>query len=429
MAHAFHKNMFALVAISQISRGLSLPRRAGLFPSQQVHLEARKGLMRHELQSEGSVATVDNGLRELEVQGSAQLVDHTPEVASHVPHDVISSSLFSFGNLGGTGDDGGNTSEPKSHWNYSQEDQPLWKNVSADCGGQAQSPIDFDTSAEYAAGNGTDTLWHRLTYKSMSGRGIANNGHNVQVDMPDAGQLKLPDGQYDLRQFHFHFPSEHTTDGRNSVGEMHMVHTRADDPTKVAVVALLFESDPQYLGGQWPTNAARAPELDFLKNIGFLPSTGGLPAAGQALVGFTANVSLMAAFAPEFQGSYFHYVGSFTTPPCTEGVHWYVMRNAAAVTDDMVATFKALFPDPNNNRPVQDLNNRSIVAGSVDIIAVTPDPDPNAIGTAADNATADAASADNATAATGGSAPTSAPNSTNATSLTGLENAVGKEMR
>jgi len=410
MAHAFHKNMFALVAISQISRGLSLPRRAGLLPSQQLQREpeARKGLMRHELQSEGSVGTLDNGLRELEVQGSAQLVDHTPKVASHVPHDVISSSLFSFdpiadmkiaigGNTSEPDPIGGNTSEPehkhKSHWNYSQ-DQSLWNNVSADCGGQGQSPIDFDTSAEYAAGNGTDTLWHRLTYKSMSGRGIKNNGHNVQVDMPGAGQLKLPDGQYDLKQFHFHFPSEHTTDGRNSVGEMHMVHTRHDDPTKVAVVALLFESDPQYLSGQWPTNAARASELDFLKNIGFLPETGGLPAAGQALVGFTANVSLMDAFEPEFQGSYFHYVGSFTTPPCTEGVHWYVMRNAAAVTDDMVATFKALFPDPANNRPVQDLNGRNIVAGSVDIIAVTPDPDPNAIGTATDNATADAASGD-----------------------------------
>jgi len=202
----------------------------------------------------------------------------------------------------------------------------------------------------------------------MSGRGIKNNGHNVQVDMGDgAGQFRLPDGQYDLRQFHFHFPSEHTVDGRHSAGEMHMVHTRHDDPTKVAVIALLFETEPDHLLGQWPTNAARSPELDFMKNIGFLPSTGGLPTEGQAFVGFTANVSLMMAFKPEFQGSYFHYVGSFTTPPCTEGVHWYVMRDAAAVTEDMVATFKALFPEPANYRPVQDLNDRTIVVGEVDI--------------------------------------------------------------
>jgi len=99
-------------------------------------------------------------------------------------------------------------------------------------------------------------------------------------------------------------------------------------------------------------------ELDFFRRLSF----GKLPAEGEEK-GLEGGVDFAAVFAPVLGGKYWHYQGSLTTPPCSETVHWYVMQTAAHVSQTMVANFKELFPNPMDNRPVQELNGRVITEG------------------------------------------------------------------
>jgi carbonic anhydrase len=59
--------------------------------------------------------------------------------------------------------------------------------------------------------------------------------------------------------------------------------------------------------------------------------------------------------------NYFTYNGSLTTPPCTEGVRWLVLRTPSPLSKAEIATFAKLYP--NNARPVQKLNGREVFSG------------------------------------------------------------------
>jgi carbonic anhydrase len=62
--------------------------------------------------------------------------------------------------------------------------------------------------------------------------------------------------------------------------------------------------------------------------------------------------------------SYWAYDGSFTTPPCTEGVKWHVLYEPVTVSLQQVAAFRSLEflhhdgEFVGNARPVQPLNGR-----------------------------------------------------------------------
>lgn len=67
------------------------------------------------------------------------------------------------------------------------------------------------------------------------------------------------------------------------------------------------------------------------------------------------------AFKAQLRSGFYHYSGSLTTPPCSEGVRWYVVNQTAPVSSAMIKTFKDRFPDPGDARPVQGLNGRTVL--------------------------------------------------------------------
>jgi carbonic anhydrase len=144
------------------------------------------------------------------------------------------------------------------------------------------------------------------------------------------------DKVYKLKQFHFHHPSEEQVNGRNFDMVAHLVH--ADAEGHLAVVAVLFKKGPAN------------PLLETLwKNI---------PAEKEKTAALY-SVSVNAKDVLPKDLGYYTFSGSLTTPPCTEGVTWYVLKNTSTLSLEQLATFAKLYPA--NNRPIQPTYQRGIL--------------------------------------------------------------------
>ena len=162
--------------------------------------------------------------------------------------------------------------------------------------GTVQSPVALASAGAKHAPNVLSFVYGPTPLK------ITNSGHTQQVDVEPGRHIDLDGVSYALLQFHFHSPSEHTLDGRRFPLEMHLVHAGADGNPAV-VVGVLFEE-----------GAANAPLGPFFAN---LPKARG----SAAPAGLTIDP---AAILPASR-SFLHYVGSLTTPPCSEGIRWFVL--------------------------------------------------------------------------------------------------------
>ncbi|KAJ3159058.1 hypothetical protein HDU86_001957 [Geranomyces michiganensis] len=173
--------------------------------------------------------------------------------------------------------------------------------------------------------------------------GFKNLGHTVQVDFQSASRMgfnALCGTQFDLKQLHFHMPSEHRKKGQMSVMEMHMVHKSTEG--EIAVVGVLFE-----LGEFDATQTKKS----FLS-----PLTAALRAIRSANSATVVNTFKFEALLPILRKSKnWIYMGSLTTPPCTENVRWYVMDTTMAISPAEFNAFKEIIKF--NSRPVMSNEN------------------------------------------------------------------------
>ncbi len=227
--------------------------------------------------------------------------------------------------------------EEPVHWGYEGEHGPEhWGELSSDfaaCSeGMEQSPIDIPGSSPV---NPADILFN---YQPTA-LNIVNNGHTIKVNYDQGSSMEIDGKQYNLLQFHFHALSEHTIDDQYSDMEMHLVHQ--SDDGEYAVVGVMMER-----GGE---NPAYVPVWDNM------PAEEGGP---QAIEGVAVNA---ADLLPAEQ-SYYRYNGSFTTPPCTEEVKWFLMNTPVELSDAQMAAFEAIYDG--NYRPVQPFNDRTFLLTS-----------------------------------------------------------------
>jgi len=167
---------------------------------------------------------------------------------------------------------------------------------------------------------------------------VVNNGHTIQVNYNEGSSIKVDGMTFELKQFHFHGPSEHTINGQYFELEMHLVHQSADG--SLAVVGVLIREGAE--------NPAFAPFSDHL------PTKSGEEYSSQD----TINADDLL---PASRLSY-RYSGSLTTPPCSEGVKWLVLTTPIEMSGTQIASFKDIIQ--NNNRPVQPHNGRDIMIDS-----------------------------------------------------------------
>ncbi len=223
--------------------------------------------------------------------------------------------------------------EATHEWAYSGPKGPdRWGSLTADfeacASGKMQSPVNL---TGFQKGDHAELA---VDYRP-GGTRILNNGHTVQVNYAPGSAISVDDHRYELIQFHFHAPSENTIEGHSYPMEAHFVH--ADESGNLAVVAVLVRAGKRHaeLDRAWqhmPTKAGMSRELPALADArAILPR-------GRAYYGFD---------------------GSLTTPPCTEGVRWFVMAQAITASEAQIEAFSHAIHHP-NNRPVQPLHARSV---------------------------------------------------------------------
>lgn len=219
-----------------------------------------------------------------------------------------------------------------AHWSYTGETGPAhWGSLSPDYAlcdtGRRQSPIDISEA------NGSDLPDIEFHYDSTPVE-IVNNGHTIQVNYASGSWILVGGRRYDLAQFHFHAPSEHTVDGMHARAEMHLVH-KAEDGALAVVGVMLMEGDD---------------------NPGFKPVFTRLPEQPGEPRRYSETVDASELLPADRRT--WRYSGSLTTPPCSEEVRWFVMTEPVMLSRDQLAAFTGIYNG--NNRPTQPLNGRTI---------------------------------------------------------------------
>jgi carbonic anhydrase len=226
--------------------------------------------------------------------------------------------------------------EGAPHWTYEGEEGPEhWGELAEEfrmCAeGKNQSPIDLVADVH------TELPELEFEYYSTDINEI-NNGHTIQQNIKPGSFLRIPDRGVvsELKQFHFHSPSEHRVNGRSYAMEMHFVHAGEDG--SLTVVGVLVEEGEEHpvLKKLWafmPENVGdTSVEPIGIEDTNLLPPT----------------------------RDYFTYGGSLTTPPCSEGVKWVVLKTPVEASTEQIAIFKDRV-GPATNRPVQPHNARLIL--------------------------------------------------------------------
>jgi len=222
----------------------------------------------------------------------------------------------------------------KVKWGYVGKTGPEnWGKLSPDfklCQlGEQQSPIDLTESVAARL----KTI--KVKYQESPLR-IVNNGHTIQVNYAPGSRLKLDGQWFELLQFHFHNPSEHEVNGELFPMELHFVHQ--NEAGALAVLGVLLKPGR--------SNPALQPIWDAM------PAEEG---PEQTIPG----VEVDAAQLLPGDLSIYRYFGSLTTPPCSEGVNWMVLRESVEMSRAQIEQFAKIIPL--SARPVQALNRRFLL--------------------------------------------------------------------
>ncbi|WP_445492682.1 carbonic anhydrase [Niallia sp. 03133] len=209
----------------------------------------------------------------------------------------------------------------EEHLDYS--DQKDWDFESGDM----QSPIDIDLSrTEKMIDDGNLDLKYgsKISY-------IEDNGHSIQVG--GSGPAMIDGRHFEFIQVHFHAQSEHTINGVHYPIEAHFVNSSQDG--RIAVIGVFFkEGTENKIFGDILSNIQKGK-----KNTSVSPIN-------------------LKSMLPE-NNSYYHYLGSLTTPPLNENVEWYVMSTPIEVSKIQIEEFNQYYDS--NNRDIQKLNDRHVL--------------------------------------------------------------------
>ncbi len=247
---------------------------------------------------------------------------------------IVTASLLCVTTLSGVEVD---HSHHEPHWGYDGTTGPeKWGKIKSEferCdNGERQSPIDIATD-KAAKATVVDGVFVSYTNAPLN---IVNNGHTIQVNSDGKSTALLDGKEFTLVQFHFHEGSEHTIDGKRYPMEVHLVHQ--SEVGELAVIGVFID-----IGKPNP----------FLKKV-----FDNMPLKeGDRKVSDT--ITLNAKDLLPTDKGFYHYLGSLTTPPCTQIVEWYVMKEPITISKEQHEQFRKLYK--NTYRPTQELGTRKVL--------------------------------------------------------------------
>ncbi len=199
--------------------------------------------------------------------------------------------------------------------------------------GGSQTPINIAVSSVEPSSSSA-----QLNYQSVPATAL-NNGHTLQIKTHSGASITVDGKSYDLKQFHYHTPSEHTYDGRPFMVEWHFVHQ--DNSGNTAVLAVMAN-----VGGA---------------NPGYDPIIAAAPPREGKSKALASPVDLTSLLPTD--RSAIAYSGSLTTPPCTEPVNWALFVQPVEMSENQVQTLQRYLGP--NARPLQPLNGRRLQSRTV----------------------------------------------------------------
>jgi carbonic anhydrase len=219
--------------------------------------------------------------------------------------------------------------EKDINWSYSGDTGPdRWGDLSAEFSlasrGKEQSPVEI-------SGATPEKLPElKLDYIDCPVE-VIDTGHLFFAHALDGeiagGSLSIDGSSYTLKSFHFHCPAEHLIEGERYKAELHLVHK--NQKGELLVLAVLFCPLKEGEVTHTLLNPTSPPER------------------------FNASLLL-----PTDTSKYYTYPGSLTTPPCTEGVKWVILKDVAAITEAQIEQLTDRYGA--NSRPTQPLNGRVV---------------------------------------------------------------------
>ncbi len=199
--------------------------------------------------------------------------------------------------------------------------------------GIMQSPIDLG-QANATGEVEVDVMWQPGL------QSLVHNGHTLQANFAPGSAMMSGGKTFNLVQVHFHTPSEHTVDGEHYPLTAHFVH--ASDAGELAVLGVMFEEGAANAELQKLIDAAPPAHTETMD----FDAAGFNPAA--MLPGDAEDIAV------------YRYMGSLTTPPCSEGVNWHVIPAPVSASAEQIAAMETAMGM--TARPVQLLNGRLLVA-------------------------------------------------------------------
>lgn len=220
-----------------------------------------------------------------------------------------------------------------SHWSYSGETGPShWGELKDEyfmCKeGKNQSPVNLNRFAN------ADLQKLKITYAGNAVN-IIDNGHTLKIETNIGNKIVVDGITFTLKQFHFHTPSENMINGKRYPMEAHFVHSDKDG--NLAVIAVMFKEGEE--------------------NMGIKKIIEQLPKEKNKKVGLIQMFNPGELFPRKLE--YYRYSGSLTTPPCSEGVRWIVIKTPAEASKEQIEAIRKIVGK--NNRPIQPLNARVIL--------------------------------------------------------------------